>query len=41
MLKISLEEDIQFDRSIYLRPITTKVFEFRTKRIYFKRRVSH
>ena len=40
-LRSSLEEEEFYDTNLYMKPLTTKVFEFRTKRLYFRRRVSH
>ena len=40
-LRTAYEDFSNYNTSLYLRPITAKVFEFKTKRLYFRRRVSH
>ena len=37
----SVQEAPDVDSSKYLRPNTDRIFEFKTKRIFFKRRISH
>lgn len=40
-MKLSQEGELFYDTNQYIKPVTAKIFEFRTKRVGFKRRISH